>query len=293
MIRQIFPMGTKLLPGGRNVKVPLYSDKRKKNEPKFRLSFVLLFVFASFAVCFALYMREEMPEAPTAPADGTVIISDMAEYEVTSVPGGYAGQDINPVKASLKLDSSYLDSCMFAGDSLTVGLGSYGFIPESRIAAGIGMSVMNICSSPLTQADGSEILAADKINEVAPANLYILLGLNMMESFTDEQLLAAYGDFIDSIDRTATTVYVISVPPVTSERETDSEKPILNSNIDRFNSDLLKFANDRGLYYLDFNSALRNSEGVFDPELAEEDGIHFKKAAYEVFLDYILTHVVQ
>lgn len=273
--------------------MPLYSDKRKKNEPKFRLSFVLLFVFASFAVCFALYMREEMPEAPTAPADGTVIINDMAEYEVTSVPGGYAGQDINPVKASLKLDSSYLDSCMFAGDSLTVGLGSYGFIPESRIAAGIGMSVMNICSSPLTQADGSEILAADKINAAAPDNLYILLGLNMMESFTDEQLLAAYGDFIDSIDRTATTVYVISVPPVTSERETDSEKPILNSNIDRFNSDLLKFANDRGLYYLDFNSALRNSEGVFDPELAEEDGIHFKKAAYEVFLDYILTHVVQ
>lgn len=76
----------------------LYSDRKKKKEPKFRMSFVLLFVFASFAVCFALYMREEMPNAEPAPADGTVIISDMAGYEATDMPGQIGGQNINPVK---------------------------------------------------------------------------------------------------------------------------------------------------------------------------------------------------
>lgn len=278
---------------GRSVKVSLYSDRKKKNEPRFRLSFVLMFVIASFAVCFALYMREEMPEAEPAPAAGTVIISDMPGHEVTDSTGKFAVENVNPVKESLKLDSSYFDSCMFAGDSLTVGLGSYGFIPEDRIAASIGMSVMNIGSMSLAAADGSEILAADKINAASPENLYILLGLNMLESFTDEQLLAAYGDFVDSIDRTVTTVYVISVPPVTEERERDSDKPILNSDIDRFNADLLKFADNRGLYYLDLNSALKNEQGKLYTDMAEEDGIHFKKSTYETVLDFILTHVQQ
>lgn len=108
---------------GRSVKVSLYSDRKKKNEPRFRLSFVLMFVIASFAVCFALYMREEMPEAEPAPAAGTVIISDMPGHEVTDSTGKFAVENVNPVKESLKLDSSYFDSCMFAGDSLTVGLG--------------------------------------------------------------------------------------------------------------------------------------------------------------------------
>ncbi len=266
-----------------------FSDRKKKKEIKYRMSFVLLFIAASFLVCFVLYMREETPDEEMRQNDSpaqTVRIDEQGD-----LPAQVSRDTDNPVGECLKLDISYLDRCMFAGDSLMVGLGSYGFVPEDRIAAGVGMSVMDIGTKPLTEADGSELLAAEKINARSPENLYILLGLNMMESFTDDQLLAAYGDFVNSIDRTATEVYVISVPPVTSEREQNEDKPILNADIDRFNADLLKFADDRGLHYLDLNSVMKDDEGFFMLEYAEEDGIHFKKAAYEVFIDYILTHV--
>ncbi|MCM1578608.1 MAG: hypothetical protein NC078_07425 [Ruminococcus sp.] len=265
-----------------------YSDRKKKKELKYRFSLVLLFIAASFIVCFVLYMKEEAPPEITDPNPAETVILN----ETGGTPAGIGGYDTdNPVGECLKLDISYLDRCMFAGDSLMVELGSYGFVPESRVAAGVGMSVMDIGSKPLTEADGSEILAADKINSQSPENLYILLGLNMMESFTDDQLLAAYGDFVNSIDRSATEIYVISVPPVTREREQDSDRPILNSDIDSFNADLLKFADDRGLNFLDFNSAVKDEEGFLMPEYAETDGIHFKKNAYEVFIEYILTHV--
>lgn len=263
-----------------------YYERKKKQGMKFRISFVLLFVFASFIACFALYMRsDELPKQLNS--EVVTIDEDMNtdETERTSTA------DINPIAESAPKDESYFDSCMFAGDSLIVGLGSYGFIPEDRIAAGVGMSVMSINSTPLTNPDGSEILAADKINAAAPENLYVLLGLNLLGMYTDEQLLAAYGDFIDSIDREKTNIYIISVPPVTGERETNEENPILNSDIDSFNSDLLKFANNRCVYFVDLNTALKGSDGRFPVEYAEADGIHFMRSTYTLMLDFLLSHV--
>ncbi len=267
-----------------------YYSRKNKPSMKFRFSFVLLFVFASFAACFAFYMREGDPPVQK---EGEVI--DVADTETPSVNERPQVQrestdDINPVPESVKLDKVYFESCMFAGDSLMVGLGTYGIIPEGQVAAGIGMSVMSINDTPLVNADGSEILAADKINGNAPQNLYILLGLNLLGQYTDEQLLAAYGDFIDSID-SSITIYVISVPPVTASREADPDNPILNSDIDKFNEDLLKFANNRSVYYLDLNSALKGEDGTFPEDMAEQDGIHFKRSTYDIMLDYILTHV--
>lgn len=268
-----------------------YLSKKKKPKMKFRFSFILLFIFASFAVCFVMYMKgDELPLTGDREVI-TITESTPAETEEEKPEIVRAStSDINPVPEGMKLDKVYFDSCMFAGDSLMVGLGTYGIIPESQIAAGVGMSVMSINDTPLVNADGSEILAADKINEQAPENLYILLGLNLLGQYTDEQMLAAYGDFIDSID-SSINIYVISVPPVTGARETDEENPILNSDIDKFNSDLLKFANNRCVYYIDLNTALKGSDGRFPEDQAEQDGIHFKKSTYEIMLDFILTHV--
>lgn len=263
-----------------------YYERKKKKGLKFRISFVFLFVFASFIGCFVMYMKGSEP--PVSDNRGEIVsIEETAPVETERT----STADINPIAESVRAEDSYLDNCMFAGDSLIVGLGSYGIIPEDRIAANIGMSVMSINNTPLVSPDGTEILAADKINSAAPENLYVLLGLNLLGSYTDEQLLAAYGDFIDSIDREKTDIYIISVPPVTGERETREENPVLNSDIDSFNSELLKFANNRCVYYLDLNTALKGADGRFPEKYAEEDGIHFKKSTYRIMLDYILTHV--
>ncbi len=271
-----------------------YLDKKNKKETKFRFSFVILFIIASFAGCFVMYMRSDgtiFGKSEESGMDELTVISETSAEVDEQFEERDSTADINPIAESEKLDKVYFEKCMFAGDSLIVGLGTYGIIPEEQIAANIGMSVMSITSTPLVEADGTEILAADKINSRSPENLYILLGLNLLGSYTDEQLLASYGDFIDSIDRTNTNIYVISVPPVTGERETNEENPILNSDIDSFNSDLLKFANNKCIYYIDLNTALKGSDGRMPEEYAEADGIHFKKSTYDVMLDYLLTHV--
>lgn len=276
-----------------------YDRKKKKDGIKFRVSFIILFAAASFAACFALYMKSDVPDTDkqsqsgesTSQVSEAAVTRPVSETETEPAAERTSTADINPIAESTEVDESYFDDCMFVGDSLMVGLGSYGFIPEERIAAGVGMSVVSIGNTPLTNADGSEILAADKVNAASPKHVYILLGLNMLGTYTDEQLLSYYGDFIDSINRENTDIYVISVPPVTGERETDEENPILNSDIDSFNSDLLKFANNRCIYYVDLNTALKGPDGRFPQEDAESDGIHFKKSTYRIMLEYLRTHV--
>ncbi|MGN0665108.1 MAG: GDSL-type esterase/lipase family protein [Huintestinicola sp.] len=263
------------------------SGRKKKDKLKFRVSFIFLFVFASFVACFTLYMRSDISDSEENSAIKGDIVT--TQYQTEEKPA--EKKAVNPVPECSKYDQSYLDSCMFAGDSLIVGLSSYGIIPEERVAAGIGMSAMTINDTPLENPDGSQELIADKINAAKPENLYVLLGLNLMEYYTNEQLLAEYGDFVDSIDREHTNIYLISVPPVTASREENPDRPILNSDIDAFNADLLKFANNRGLNYLDLNSELKGNDGRLSEEVAEADGIHFKKSTYTILLDYILTHV--
>ena len=279
-----------------------YDRKKKENGIKFRISFVILFAAASFAACFALYMKSSSPADDKPQADGSAsqvtaftvsqtVSETETETETEAVSERTSTADINPIAESAEVDESYFDDCMFVGDSLMVGLGTYGFISEEQIAAGIGMSVVSIGTTPLTNADGSEILTADKVNAASPRHVYILLGLNMLGTYTDEQLLSYYGDFIDSINRENTDIYVISVPPVTGERETDEDNPILNSDIDSFNADLLKFANNRCVYYVDLNTALKGPDGRFPEEDAEADGVHFKKPTYRTMLEYLRTHV--
>lgn len=277
-----------------------YYERKKRGGMKFRISLVIVFIIASFAVCFVLYMKSDSVPVYDDSHQVTVesdksnandIVTEDADNTDDFVGEIKSTADINPIAESFKLDKSYFDTCMFAGDSLIVGLGSYGLISEEQIAAGVGMSVISINDTPLINADGSEILAADKINQSSPQNLYILLGLNMLGTYTDEQLLASYGDFIDSIDRTDTNIYIISVPPVTADRENSQDNPILNSDIDAFNSALLKFANNKCVYYIDLNTALKGTDGRLSADVAESDGIHFKKETYNTMLDYLLTHV--
>lgn len=270
-----------IVSGGRN----------KKEKPKFRIAFVFLFIFASFLACFTLYMRSET-EPLNHSGDPTATLVITAE-ETSSDDELLSTASINPIALCGDVGEDYLESCMFVGDSLIVGLSSYGIIPEERVAASVGMSVMSINDTPLELTDGTSALVCDLVNEAAPQNLYVLLGLNLLSYYTDDQMLAAYGDFIDSIDRTNTNIYVISVPPVTAAREEDEDNPILNSDIDKFNSDLLKFANNRGLYYVDLNTELKGPDGRFSEDAAEADGIHFKKETYNVMLEYIRTHVYE
>jgi hypothetical protein len=200
----------------------------------------------------------------------------------------------NPVAESERKDDSYLSECVFVGDSISTGISGYGFVSEKNVFAQTSMRIDLINNTPLDTFYGN-VLVTEAIKSANPSNVYIMLGSNGMGWIDISKMMSDYSTFIDSVKDSApdADIYVMSIPPVTAERE---EKPsveegkILNSDINNYNSQLLDLANEKNIYYIDTHSALMGSDGKL-PSDVSKDGMHFNKDTYIKMIEYILTHV--
>lgn len=215
-------------------------------------------------------------------------ISDESSAENTNVS--------NPVAQSDRKDDSYLSSCVFVGDSISTGFSGYNFVSEKNVFAKTSMRIDLINNTPLDTFYGN-VLVIDALKSANPENIYIMLGSNGMGWIDDSKMIDDYSKFIDDIQSSlpSASVYIMSIPPVTAERElkpTVEEGKILNSDINEYNSLLLDLANQKGVHYIDVNSALVDSSGRL-PSDVSTDGMHFDKNTYIKVVEYILTHVAE
>lgn len=275
--------------------------KYKSNRPKFHLSIVFLLIVVIFLLCFILYMI-------TSQNDGinslSVLSSDTsaqseettAQITTTTVATTTVSSpiNVNPVPENIPKDFSYFNDCVFIGDSLTVGLSSYGIIPEKNVLANIGLNIDKINDAKIKTETG-EIALLDELKAVNPKNVYIMLGSNGIAWLSNEHMIEKYGEFIDKIQaqQPDLTIYILSIPPVSVNKETSAEGPIQNTAIDSYNSELLKLADAKKVHFVDINTALKGNDGKLPVESSGKDGMHFKKDTYTIMLNYILQHTVK
>lgn len=278
--------------------IDTYSRKKKKDGPviKFNLKAVALIVMASFAACFGVYMTDANMNSKRInsagfSADSTALLSSSQSDTKPTEAKKKEKYIINPVPASEPLTQTYFGKCAFVGDSISVGLADYQLVPVGNVFAELGMNIEKINTETLTTSYG-ELTAIDALKAAKPENIYIMLGSNGIAWLTIEDMITYYSDFVDEIKNSLpdSKIYILSVPPVTASRETASQEPILNSAIDDYNSKLLEMANEKKIYYVDINTALKGNDGKFPSDMAASDGMHFVKTTYSVMLDYILSH---
>lgn len=239
--------------------------QKEKKYAKFRFSFVLLFVFASFAACFALYMTNEDDEyIQTAEYfnDKKENISEVNElYTTKSV--------VNPVPKSKPADLEYFDNIVVFTNAQMTGFSK--FIPKDNIC--YGSIDMNYIKS--------------FINDKSFKSAYVMLDADCVKS--DD--LTALSDAINLLrkEKSDLTIYIVSVLPITAEKEKDG---ISNSEIDSFNSDVLKFANDNSVNYIDINSYFVGNDGKMPRSKTEYDGATLTDEAYSEIADFLLSHIV-
>ncbi len=298
------------------------NNRKKVKRVRFYAEFYILIVLVLFVGMFALYVStsdlQEVIDAQTTTTTETTTVATESETTIaqstaesvesetsatesseTTSPQG------NPVPTSESVGMEYFDTTLFIGDSVTLGLASYQKIPSSSVFASIGMNLLYIEESKIP-SDQTYYYYKDKnvyetISEKAPENIYIMLGSNGISQMDNDYLLGKYETFLTNLktyladNSINSTVYVISVPPVTAERENfaPSNVPIQNNDIDAFNAELLDIANEKNIYYVDFNSYLRNENGKLDSDKAASDGLHFNSATYDEMVEFIMTHVVQ
>ncbi len=268
--------------------------RQEKKQHRFRISILFVIVLLSFGGCFLYYMYDEndinfldvkKTETTTEETEAAVVyITDLTESE-----SGIS----NPVPQSEKKDNDYLNSCLFIGDSVLKGLTEGGIIPENNAITGDDVSIKSINSATVNEKD-NPVSVSKKLAAMQGDNIYIVLGTDSMDSMTNEAMLKEYKSFLKSVlsDNNEKNIYIVSVPPVTAERENDRVSPVLNSSVKLFNEALLDIADEMGVYYIDVNSALSDDQGKLKPEYSESDGKALSEEGNKVFLEYMLSHTV-
>ena len=282
----------------------MQEQKKKIRKVRYRLSVVFFGVILIFGLMFYRYMKTVTLEDVLSENRTITVFSsnttqkgeskkdtdDTADdVDTSDVP---VGEVVNPVPESEAMDDSYLDSCVFIGDSITYGLVSYGVVPSSNVLSSVALSVAKIDTMQIDTAYGN-VTVIDALTRMMPENIYIMLGSNGAAYMTPSEIYLSYSQFLNKLRIACpdSNVYIISTPPVSAGKENSAESPISNADIDELNGMLLEYADKNSLHYLNLSSALKDSSGKLPSDSADNDGMHFKSSTYETFIEYVLTHV--
>ncbi|MGN0552451.1 MAG: hypothetical protein ACI4I1_03655, partial [Oscillospiraceae bacterium] len=104
--------------------------QKEKKYAKFRFSFILLFIFASFAACFVLYMRSDGDDVLSAsknlPDENNEVSEDNTAYSDRI-------NVINPVPKSERAEDGYFDNVLVLASNQMKGLADYGAVPRDNM----------------------------------------------------------------------------------------------------------------------------------------------------------------
>lgn len=251
---------------------------------------------------------EEVSETDTttAPVDVTTIETTTQTTKITKMfevpPTTTTITDTNTINSYNNsnsynvIDSSYFfEDCAFIGDSLTVGLSMYEFIPSNNTFAQEGISLLGINSLQLYTNYGY-VYPTQAISYWNSKHIYILLGINGVTWISNDTAIEHYTQLINSIRQynpNVEDINIVSVLPVAHSMEiidTVENGRILNSEIDAFNDRLKSMANSLDLNYININSYLKNSNGCL-PDEVTVDGLHLTQDGYQRYMDILLQYV--
>lgn len=255
--------------------------QKEKKKAKFRASFIFLFIFASFAVCFVFYMKEDFNITPE-------MLEDASDAVVYIDPVGERNTIINPVPKGDRQEDSYYGDAVFIGGKALSGLADYGYIKSENMIISDDITLANINTVILSDG-GIESTAADTVIRKNPEKLYIMVGINDSDNTDSSELFSELEGFIAAVKerKLSVKIYLMAALPVSAEMES---RIASNAEIDAYNSQLLHFADRIKVYYLDVNTGFKGNDGRLPASAAELNGIKLKKEGYSELSEYILTH---
>lgn len=201
-----------------------------------------------------------------------------------------------------RVELSYFDDAVFVGDSLADGFrvykGTTG-LTNSKFITAKGLSPRSFLVGGfinITADDNKTIETVHGFETIAAANpkkVYITLGTNALMNQSNEDLLADYHTFIDTL-RTyvpQALIYVTSIPP-TAAFKSAAEPRLEINRIYEVNRQIAKMCNEKGLAFINLYEVLKSGSGYLREDISYSDGIHLTPTGYVEWADYLITHTV-
>jgi lysophospholipase L1-like esterase len=174
--------------------------------------------------------------------------------------------------------SKIYENTLFIGDSQTIAISQYKFLPSQNVAAKKGLSL----TAAIKYKD-----ITNKLKDLKPKNIFILFGHNdIYKSTTPEGFIKSYKTFITFVKSNSpkSKIFIESVTPISNSAE-NRYPGISNMLIYQCNISLKSMAASNNLNFINISGLITNSNYL------EPDGIHLRSNFYPVLLNYLAKNV--
>ena len=288
--------------------------KNKRNGPGATLP--LLIAAAAVCVCLLLIpsagksappaaevspsvQPEVTPSAPVTEPSAAPSESPAVEPTPTAtpVPSPAAVFDFTqPVPESEPVEMDYFSDALFIGDSRTDGLQIYSGIKGATFYCYKGLNIFDMSKRQVVEMNGGKYTVVEAL-EKGPQykKIYISLGVNELGYPGTDSFYKAFKSFLEEVKSAQpdAIIYLQNLVPVNPEICAQKNQPsyVNNDRVADFNSVFPKLAEECQVALVDVKTALSDENGILPAE-ATVDGVHFTKAWYQKWLEYLMCHTV-
>ena len=201
-----------------------------------------------------------------------------------------------PAPEGEAVDDSWFEDAVFLGDSRTEGLQLYSGITTGTFFWEWGMSVFKVDDTGHRKVvvNGEKMTLMEALSTGTWNKVYIMLGINDLgyPAQSYQEALAEVVDQVREIQSDA-VMYLQTMPPVNESlaQANGIAYYINNENVKAFNDAITQVAQEKQVVLLDTASCLTDSQGQLPADMSS-DGVHFKKAGYQTWLEYLKCHTV-
>lgn len=188
-------------------------------------------------------------------------------------------------------DRTYFDHALFIGDSRTVGLYEYGDLGNAIALADSGMSVYKVFKQKFELPSGEKQTLEELLSEEQFEKIYIMLGINEL-GYSFEPTVVKYEKMVERIEELQPDAIIFLQANLHITKSKSGKSEIYNNeNIDRFNREVEKLADNKKRFFLDANELFDDEEGNLSVEYTVDEA-HVLGKYYVDWVDWILNYAV-
>ena len=185
-----------------------------------------------------------------------------------------------------EVEKSYFNDALFIGDSRTVGISEYGELNNATFFANTGMSVYNVFEKSVSVPKVGKLKLEQLLKSKQFKKVYIMLGINEL-GYDSKKTLENYKKLIEYIKNTQSNaiIYIQANLHVTGAKSS-KDKVINNENINRFNKEISKLADNQKTFYIDINEKFDDKNGNLNSEYTK-DNVHIYAKYYKEWSNWL------
>ena len=273
----------------------------KKKDIKSMLPFLIPAVAAIVLIVLIIVAAVKKSGGEPAVSGNDTISLDIATGGQTSVPGeaGDVIQITGEITGNTVADDGvtlqnngntngeYLADCIFLGDSRYVAMYNYGYMPAESVLAKVGTNH----NSAMTEKADNGYTMDDYLATHQAGVIYIGYGVNSLKS-NENTFISSYKTLVDKVQAACpnSVIVICSIWPV--EDDGAYKNTVSNELCNKFNALLHDMAEEKGLFYLNFDEVLKDADGTMVDKFNSGDGLHYNKGAYADIFEFIVAHPV-